>query len=933
MPTMNLIHKLPSLGSIIDRQPLIVSPFLPVVEVISLMSQAKEHRCLLSSSNTLTETLPQSIVNSKALEISAAARYSSVLVIIDNRLVGIFTERDLVKLTASQTNLQNLAIGDVIATDAITLVMSENHTVMTALAMFQQHQIRHLPILDDLQQLIGIVTPDHIRQVLQPINLLKFKLVSEEMTENVIHTLPTTTVLEITQIMVAQNIGSIVIVDGLEQLKPVGIITERDIVQFQAFALDLGQLLAQSVMSSPLFCLQSTDSLWSAQQIMQTKNIRRLVITNDQGELQGILTQSNLLQLFDPSEMLYVVDDLQSQLVDRTTELGEICRELQAEVARREQVEAELRRSSQQLEEQVNARTAELILLNEELQVKIVEQQSSQIALEVSQQGISDFIENALIGMHWVNIDGAIVWVNQAELDMFGYDRPEYIGQQLVNFHVDRSKITDILKRLSNNELIKGYEAQVWRKDGSICDVLIDAHAFFKNGKFIHSRCFTRDITKRKQLEQERERFLAIGSDLQVIAESNGYYRWVSPTFELILGWTMTEMLSRSWIDFVHPDDINSSITEETSLLGGKTAEFENRYRHKDGSYRWLSWNAQPYLEEQLIYAVAVDITEKKSLEEQFLRAQRLESLGSLASGIAHDLNNVLTPIVGAAQLLSVTLPNLDTRNQRLLNILVESSKRGSDLVKQILTFAKGMNGEQTVLQVRHILTEIISVAKQTFPKSIEINLNTNSSNLWLVSVAATKIHQVLMNLFVNARDAMPNGGQILVSTENIVIDPLYAHLHTQLPVGSYILITVADTGIGITSEMLGEIFEPFFTTKETGTGLGLSTVFSIIKNHGGLIQVESEVGRGTCFKIYLPAVDQQESEGKALKPVLHDGKGQLVLIVDDEVAVREITKLSLETYNYRVLSARDGIEAVNVYIQNHQSIVIVLVDMMIPHQ
>jgi PAS domain S-box-containing protein len=781
MPTANLSHKLPSLGSIIDRQPLIVPPALPVAEVISLMSQAKGRRCLLSDPDPWTENLPQSIASNEALEISAAARHSSVLVITDNRLVGIFTERDLVKLTASQADLQNLPISDVVTTDIITLVLSDNHTVMTALVMFQQHQIRHLPILDDRQQPIGIVTPDHIRQVLQPVNLLKFKLVSEGMTENVIHALPTMTVLEITQIMAAQNIGSIVIVDELEQLKPVGIITERDIVQFQAFELDLDQLLAQSVMSSPLFCLQSTDSLWSAQQIMQTKNIRRLVITNNRDELQGILTQSNLLQLLDPSEMLYMLDDLQSQLVDRATELEQINRELQAEVASREQGEAKLRLFSQ-------------------------------------------------------------------------------------------------------------------------------------------------------QLERERERFLGVGSDLQLILGSNGYFHWVSPAFKSALGWTTEEMKSCKWTEFLHPDDVASSVDKATSSFSGKEIiAFENRYRHKDGSYRWLSWNAQPYPEEQLIYAVAVDATEKKSLEEQFLRAQRLESLGNIASGIAHDLNNVLTPIVGAAQLLPITLPNLDARNQGLLNMLVESSKRGSGLVKQILTFAKGMNGEPTVLQVRHILTEIINVAKQTFPKSIEINLNTNSADLWLVSVDATQIHQVLMNLFVNARDAMPNGGQISVSTKNIVIDPVYAELHHQLLVGSYILITIADTGIGMNSETLEKIFDPFFTTKETGTGLGLSTVFSIIKNHGGSIDVESEVGHGTCFKIYLPAINSRESASPDLETVTYDGKGQVVLIVDDEVAVRKITKLSLEMYNYRVLLASDGIEAITIYSQNQDGIAVVLVDMMMP--
>jgi PAS domain S-box-containing protein len=1307
----NLSQKLPTLGSIVDRQPLIVAPDLPLTEVISLMSQAKGHTCLLSSSN--------STPNNNALEISASARHSSVLAIANNRLVGIFTERDLVKLTASQTDLQSVTVGDVMTREPITLELSENHTVMTALAMFQQYQIRHLPILDDRQQLIGVVTPEHIRQVLQPINLLKFKLVSEGMTRDVIHALPTATVLEIARMMNERNIGSIVIVDGQEQPKPIGIITERDILQFQAFELDLDQLLATAVMSSPLFCLQSKDSLWTAQQIMQTKHIRRLIITNDRGELEGILTQSNLLQLLDPLEMLAMVDSLQSQLIDRATELEDINRELQAEVTRREHVESALRRASQTLAERVLERTAESRLLTEELHHRVSEQQSCDVALEASQQGISDFIENALIGMHWVDIEGNIVWVNQAELNMFGYDRSQYIGQPLINFHVDRAKLTDLLQRVSRNESIRGCEAQVYHKDGSICDVSIDAHAFFKNDKFIHARCFTRDITDqkraetiaqttlislqfqkyaldrsaivaatdrdgtiisvndkfceisqysgseligkthrvinsgyhppeffrdlwavitsgevwngeiknrakdgsyywvattivpcldesgqpfqylsirfditsrkqaeesvrqnelkfraifdntfqfvglldidgivleanrtaleaigaspddvvgqafwatpwwthspelqiqlqqgveraaigelvrfeakhfladgshiivdfslspikdetgkvvmlipegrdisdRKQLERERELFLAVASELQLILGSNGYFQWVSPMFESTLGWTSEEMTSRQWTEFVHPEDITPSVAEETSVFdSNELFAFENRYRHKDGSYRWFSWNAQPDPEKQVIYAVAVDITErkaseqkiqeqaallniatdaiivrnldsqiqfwnkgaesiygwtaaeaigiraerlfcpdipleavgafntvqeqgswqgelqkltktgkavtvesrwtlvrdevgnprsilsvdtditeKKSLEQQFLRAQRLESLGSLASGIAHDLNNVLTPIVGAAQLLPLTLPNLDARNQRLLNMLVESSKRGSGLVKQILTFARGMNGERTVLQVRHILAEIISVARQTFPKSIEIQVNYASEDLWMINVDATQIHQVLMNLVVNARDAMPDGGSLTASAQNLTIslgeryaneanDPL---LQLQTPLGAYILITITDTGTGMNSAMLDRIFDPFFTTKEIGTGLGLSTVQGIVKAHGGAIEVESEVGRGTSFKIYLPAIDLREVNSPTTPEDSYDGQGRMVLVVDDETAIREITKESLETYNYRVILASDGIEAIDIYTQNHHSIAIVLIDMMMPH-
>jgi CheY-like chemotaxis protein len=229
-------------------------------------------------------------------------------------------------------------------------------------------------------------------------------------------------------------------------------------------------------------------------------------------------------------------------------------------------------------------------------------------------------------------------------------------------------------------------------------------------------------------------------------------------------------------------------------------------------------------------------------------------------------------------------------------------------------------------------LTEIVSVARQTFPKSIEIVLDINTADLCLVQVDPTQIHQVLMNLFVNARDALPAGGVITATADNVVINDTNLAQHLQAQVGSYVMITVADSGIGITSEVLDRIFEPFFTTKEVGTGLGLSTVLGIVKAHGGFINVESELNRGSCFQIYLPALANSEAEQHAERAAVADGRGRLVLVVDDELAVRQITKESLEAYNYRVLLASDGVEAIATYVQEYAQIAVVLLDMMMPH-
>jgi hypothetical protein len=341
-------------------------------------------------------------------------------------------------------------------------------------------------------------------------------------------------------------------------------------------------------------------------------------------------------------------------------------------------------------------------------------------------------------------------------------------------------------------------------------------------------------------------------------------------------------------------------------------------------------WTLVPFEKSsQSILVVNTDITQKKQLEAQFLRAQRLESIGTLASGIAHDLNNVLAPILMTAQLLETQLH--DARSKRLLPILVTNAKRGANLVKQVLSFTRGVEGDRTILQLKHLILEIRQVIKETFPKSIEVDCET-SRNLWTVSGDATQLHQVLMNLCVNARDAMPNGGTLTISAENFLVDEHYAKMHLDAKIGSYIVVIVADTGIGITHEVLDRIFEPFFTTKELGkgTGLGLSTVLGIVKSHGGFINVYSEVGRGSKFQVYLPAQETAETPEEKEQELPH-GSGELVLIIDDEPSIREITKTSLEAYNYKAITASDGIEAIALYAEYRDKISIVLTDMLMP--
>ena len=418
--------------------------------------------------------------------------------------------------------------------------------------------------------------------------------------------------------------------------------------------------------------------------------------------------------------------------------------------------------------------------------------------------------------------------------------------------------------------------------------------------------------------------------------DAQGQHTYNNPLWYDILGLGEQESLDYGWTQAIHPED-SADVFEDWQRTLSEQCSWvhEHRLLTPQGKVKWVRVLASPIYSSQGQFQGHVgtieDITEKKQLEAQFLRAQRLENLGTLASGIAHDFNNILTPILAAAQLLPLKLPHLDQRTQQLLKILENSAKRGADLVKQILSFTRGVEGSRINVQVRHLLSDVAQIARRTFPKSIETQTNI-APDLWMVFADATQLHQVLMNLIVNARDAMPDGGSLNISAENFWIDKSYARMHVDAQVGPYILIVIADTGTGIKPEIIERIFDPFFTTKELGkgTGLGLSTVMGIIKSHGGFLTVYSEVSKGSTFKVYLPSSQVNETQA-AVDIALPNGNGELILVVDDEVTICEITKTTLESHNYRVLTTSDGVGAITLYAQHLNDISVVLIDLMMP--
>jgi PAS domain S-box-containing protein len=550
--------------------------------------------------------------------------------------------------------------------------------------------------------------------------------------------------------------------------------------------------------------------------------------------------------------------------------------------------------------------------------------------------------EDAVIGK---TLEGIITSWNKGAEKIYGYTEDEIVGRSIATLVPPgiKDEVRRILDKIRIEEHVDHYETLRRRKDGKDISVSLTISPIFDTrGKVVAASTIGRDVSERKLAEENKrhseELFRLIAEnvgDMIAVLDLEGRRIYNSPSYRSILG-DPESLRGTNGFQEIHPDDVArvKQVFQETVKTGiGQRIEY--RFQRTDGSESTIDSKGSVIRDAEgvisQVIVVSRDVTEEKRLAAHFLRAQRMDSIGALAGGIAHDLNNVLTPIMMAIEVLRDKIS--DPAGQQILMMIDTSAKRGADIVRQVLAFGRGVKGERILVQLKHVVKEVVKIAGGTLPKSIRVKTDI-PTDLWTVLADPTQMHQVLLNMLVNARDAMPGGGTLTMAAENVTLDDDCSRTHFDAKPGPYACIVITDTGTGIPRDIRDKIFEPFFTTKEIGmgTGLGLSTTLAIVRSHGGFINLESEMGEGTTFRIYIPATGVASGEAAAIEAVvLPEGNGELILVIDDEAAIREITKETLQAYGYKAITANDGAEGVALVAMNKKRIKVVITDMMMP--
>jgi len=565
-----------------------------------------------------------------------------------------------------------------------------------------------------------------------------------------------------------------------------------------------------------------------------------------------------------------------------------------------------------------------------------------------SERQFHDLFEFAPDAIVMTNTEGLITLVNQRAEKLFGYVRDELLGQPFEK----------LVSATARNGLI-GLPRQSFKeaKPRAMGAGQSDLCGLKKNGTEFPADislspldtesgtgviAAIRDVTDLRHAEaqlREQAALLDKARDAIIATDLNHRIAYWNASAERLYGWSASEVFGRTLENLDLGYDAARFTTAYAKLLASGEWRGEFRVHNKTGDplqveSTWslvLGADGHP----RTVLMIDTDVTEKKKLEAQLLQADRMDSIGMLAGGVAHDLNNVLAPILMGAELLR--LSQMDPKDVRVIEHIERSAQHGSELVRQLLTFARGGEGERTEIQVAPLVEDVRKLLRQSLPKNIELVVSCADPCL-PIHADATQIKQLLLNLCINARDAMPQGGRLEIRAENATVDEKTARLHPGALTGPHMLLSVTDTGTGIPPALLEKIFDPFFTTKGVGkgTGLGLSTVAGIVRNHGGFLNVESRVGHGTTFQLMFPAPLQSasstEHSAHPFQGIGHGiGHGECILVIDDDEDVCATFRFVLEKAGYRVVTANDGLTGVAEFERQHGEVTVTITDMLMP--